>query len=410
MTVLVFNRKRLLDRPLHRWLADSRSRVVLVTSRESLDGHPVASLRERYRHVEPVETYEACSVETRAAELAERYAVRRIASASEDDVLRAARLRHRLGLPGQQPESAVAYRDKLRMKELVRAAGLATPDFAPVRDGLDLLAFVDRHGLPVVVKPRRGSGSVDVHILRDRTAVARLLGSGALPVAPARPDEWMVERFVDGTFHHVDGITAGGRVLHCWASRYSSGNAESLQRCAPWYSRLLGADDPRRRVLQEFAARVHAALPAPPCPTSFHLEAWLDAADRPVLCEVACRAGGALVVPGYEAAFGVSLSTESLRGQAGDRVSLDSQPAHPRIHTGWMIVPPREGVLELLGDGRPTRGTTVTFHVRPGERSGPAEYAGQAAIAALVTGAAPAEVDERLAEVGRWCSERVRWR
>ena len=59
-------------------------------------------------------------------------------STTEADVIRCARVRDRLGLPGQSLESAIAFRDKLQMKTLIGQAGVSVASMARGDDMLGL--------------------------------------------------------------------------------------------------------------------------------------------------------------------------------------------------------------------------------------------------------------------------------
>jgi len=100
-----------------------------------------------------------------------------IVSVGEAAILRAARLREALGVPVQSVASALAYRDKVDMKQRVARAGVRVPRYRAVDAPSDLLAFVRDVGYPVVLKPRSGAGGVDTVVLRDAGAVRALAGA-----------------------------------------------------------------------------------------------------------------------------------------------------------------------------------------------------------------------------------------
>jgi biotin carboxylase len=280
LSVLVLSRKPLVQRPVHEWLDGLPAPPVLVTTVGAV--RAADHLLGAYAEVVPVDAYDSWQVETLACELARRHRVDRVASSAEQDVVRAARLRRRLGLPGQSPESALAYRDKVLMKTLAAAAGVAVPPFAALDQPRDLVEFADRHGYPLVVKPRTGGGSRGVVLLHERAELVEALAGGLLPAAPDRSGELMVEGYVDGSLCHVDGVAVGGRVVHCWPSRYWSGNAEAVYGAFPLVGHQLGADDPVAGRLRQFAAEVAAALPASPDPHSFRRLGGVHPAGRHV--------------------------------------------------------------------------------------------------------------------------------
>ncbi|WP_433760190.1 ATP-grasp domain-containing protein [Nocardia sp. CA-135398] len=403
--ILLLSRKPLIERPLHEWLAEVVTDTVLITVPGAL-ADVGADVPGRFRDCRTVTDYQSWFTEWTAECAAREHRVGLVASSSEDDVLRSARLRDRLGLPGQTMASALAYRDKLIMKN---TAGVQVPRLRAIDGPTDLIEFIEEVALPVVVKPRRGSASIGVRILRDEADVTAFLTAGELPAAPQRSGRWIAEEYIDGDFFHVDGVIADAAVVHCWPSQYNSGNAEAAQRESELSSVLLAADDPRTILLQRFAADVHRTLPTPSFPTSFHLEAWIPAHGRPVLCEVASRTGGALIARTYREAFGVHLSRENLRGQCGLGLELRHQPTAPRRQGGWVLFPPGHGRFEPPTGACPVPGTEIELHMPAGTFAHGPEFAAHSAAAVEVHADTAEQVRERIRETTRWWSEEVRW-
>ncbi|MGZ4113293.1 MAG: ATP-grasp domain-containing protein, partial [Tumebacillaceae bacterium] len=106
-------------------------------------------------------------VEIEALRLHRERPFRAVIALDEADVMRAARIRERLGLPGQHVESATAFRDKVVMKTLL-APHVKCPAFARLTEPFDLHDFVETHGLPVVVKPDDGMGSMNTQVVRTQ--------------------------------------------------------------------------------------------------------------------------------------------------------------------------------------------------------------------------------------------------
>ncbi|MFG2196046.1 acetyl-CoA carboxylase biotin carboxylase subunit family protein [Streptomyces sp. NPDC048639] len=406
--VLLFSRRPLDRRPLHRWLGDAAADVVLVTPREAVAASG-SDVTGRFLGHRLVDDYGSWATDRIAEEAARAFGVDLVASTSEDDVLRAARLRGRLGLPGQHGESANAYRDKVAMKRLARAAGLPVPEFAPVDDPLDLLDFIDAHGFPVVVKPRSGAGAEGFAALRDDADLAGFLDPERPRTVPLLPGQWMAESFAHGDFFHVDGIMRGHEVVHCWPSRYNTGVAEHTRHASALSSVLLSPHNPRTARLAAFTADVVAALPPSPMPSSFHLEAWVGDDGVPVLCEIACRAGGGPIATTYERAFGVHLAKEGLRAQCGLDLTLDVQPKAPEEACGWVVLPPGTGRFQPPAEPCPVPGVHLTVHLEPGTRSEGMRHAVDAAADAVVIGDTEEEVHNRLEELVGWWSTGTTW-
>ncbi|MGF1431017.1 ATP-grasp domain-containing protein [Kitasatospora sp. LaBMicrA B282] len=407
-TTLVLSRQPLASRPLQEWVDDPADSVVLFTTEQAVAGAEDELAKYFPRH-HLVADYHSWTAEAAAEQAARAFGVDRIACTSEHDVLRAARLRARLGLPGQQPASAAAYRDKVLMKQLAEQAGLAVPAFAAVDDPLDLLDFVDAVGFPVVVKPRSGCGSVGVHVLRDREGLEHFLAGEPESALPFLPGLWMAESFVTGELCHVDGVMADGRIVHAWPGQYSSGVAEYLAADTFISSVLLAAEDPRRAVLMAFAAELIAALPAAPDPIAFHLEAWICPDGRVVLCEIASRAGGALIAETYERAFGVHLAREGLRLQCGSEPTIGGQPAELERPNGWLMIPPGFGRFTPPAERCPVPGVDLTVQLAAGAVGHGVGKASNTAARALVSGATADEVRRRIDEVVAWWQRNASW-
>ena len=407
--ILVFSRQPLATRPLHEWLDNTADNIVLITTPKAVLGAEDV-LAEHFPRHRLVADYHSWATEQAALEAAREHGVDLVASTSESDVLRAARLRVRLGLPGQHTESATAYRDKVVMKQLVQAAGLRVPAFAPIDDPLDLLDFNAAEGFPLVVKPRFGAGSEDVAILRTMSDVTAFLGRQRESKVPYLPGQWMAESFVHADFFHVDGIMWDGRIVHAWPSQYSGGNAERVRDQTFLGSVLLAPDDDRTSVLMRMAEKVIAALPAAPMPLAFHLEVWIGEDNVPVLCEIASRAGGALIAEAYESVFGIQLARESLRAQCGSELALAYQPAAPAAATGWVLLPTGYGIFVPPVEPCPVPGAKLTLLLEAGTRRQGLEHLTDAAASALVRADTAEEVRKQMGELMDWWHAHTQWR
>ena len=406
--VLLLSRQPLAQRPLQDWLDDTAHNIVLVTSRGATAGSEDV-LQQHFPNHRLVDDYLSWSAEQVAEEAARSFGVDLVASTSEPDVVRAARLRARLRLTGQDSDSAIAYRDKVVMKQLAQQAGLPVPEFAAVDDPMDLLDFIDAQGFPVVVKPRFGAGANGVSMLHSPRDLAEFLNRQPSTDAPYLPGQWAVEAFVHGDFFHVDGIMQAGKIVHGWPSQYSGGVAEYLNGGPCLSSALLAPDDDRTAVLMSLAADVIAALPPAPLPLAFHCEAWIGADGRPVLCEIASRAGGALVPQVYERAFGVHLSKESLRAQCACDLTLCQQPQAPEPSSGWILFPTQRGRFVPPAESCPIPGVSLTITREPGMDSAGFSQIDDVAACAVVSAETAAQVRERIDLAVRWWCENTAW-
>jgi len=144
-----------------------------------------------------------------------------VLSLSELGLLPAARVAEELGLPGTPVETVRLLADKGRMRRLLAARGLGPVAAAVGRSVADLEDFVDAHGLPVVVKPVRESGSLGVFALRNRSELPavverfRSLQERQWTVGdlsfPDSFDDFLVEELLDGPEVSVETLSHRGR-------------------------------------------------------------------------------------------------------------------------------------------------------------------------------------------------------
>ncbi|MEU6073970.1 hypothetical protein [Micromonospora sp. NPDC047074] len=403
MTLLVLNRRPIVDR-IPGWLADLGEDLVLVTAASALrSGAPEPA---GYRQVTVVEDYDHPDVEQALVEIGRKHRVRRIIGTTEIDVLRAARVRQRLGLPGQNLDSARAYRDKHRMKTIAAAAGVPVAAMRLLGRVAELDDFVATNGLPCVVKPVSGAGSVGVQVLSDQVAVRRFVAEHA----GSAPDRFLVESWVAGPVYHVDGLMAGGRVLQCWPSRMRYPNLDAVTHSRPFISWMLPAADRTGQRLRDLMATVVAALPAPAEATAFHAEVFHCPDDRLLLCEIACRPGGGGIVPTYERALGVNLYAASLRGQAGEDPSAVAGQVEPRQLAGFGWFAPKRGRLLSVPDNCPIPGVyRYAASGRPGTRYQGARSISDNIAKILLAGPADEDLDERMARLESWWDDSCDW-
>jgi hypothetical protein len=155
----------------------------------------LAGVRELHRHVAPVERLIG-SLE----QLQEPLAV----------------VREQLGLPGLSVTAARNFRDKSRMKDVLRAAGLPCARHRLVGRAEDAHAFVRDVGFPVVAKPPAGAGGANTFRLDDAGALASYLANHRPD--PSRPA--LFEEFLSGQEHSFDSVAVDGRLVWWSVSQY----------------------------------------------------------------------------------------------------------------------------------------------------------------------------------------------
>lgn len=94
--------------------------------------------------------------------LAGEHRVAGVTSSSEYFIATAAAVARALGLPGEDPETLAAARDKSVQRQRFAACRVNSPSFRVVSSAQDAVLAAEHLGLPVVVKPVSRSGSIGV--------------------------------------------------------------------------------------------------------------------------------------------------------------------------------------------------------------------------------------------------------
>ncbi|KUN77869.1 NikS protein [Streptomyces bungoensis] len=402
MTTLVLHRGSLRANPYERWLADHGEKLVLLGSAQQLalfgEELPTGA---PYLHAEVLDDYDTGPhVLERAAELVEEFGVTDVVACQEFDIERAAALRERYGLPGQRPDSARVYRDKWEMKQAAVRAGIPVADHTLLGSAADLEAFADRHGFPVVLKPRKGVLSIGVAVLRTREELRRRLREVEL-LAPDGTPQWLAETFVEGSMCHIDGTVLDGRITTLWPSQYQYALADFRDRKGR-VDMALDVADPLARRLVAFGERVLEAFGGPEH-FAFHIEVFHTTGGDLVLCEAASRAGGAGVRDVQRVLFGFDPMEYPVRRQLGLPVSAVERRDPDRL-AGQLLFTKRPGVLRALPDpaALPPGVVKYTTYAEVGQSVPDATHSGDFLAAFVVTGADRAETEARIRVAETW--------
>jgi hypothetical protein len=200
-----------------------------------------------------------------------------------------AKVREGLGIPGMGVEAAHNFRDKAKMKDALRAAGVPCARHGLASSPGEALDQARRVGFPMVLKPPAGAGARHtVRIDRPDQLEQSLL---VMRPSPERP--LLLEEYVVGEEHSFDTVSIGGRPVWHSLTHYRPGPLEVMEN--PWiqWTVLLPreVDHPRYDDIREVAFRALEALGMDTGLT--HLE-WFRRGDGSLaVSEVAARPPGA---------------------------------------------------------------------------------------------------------------------
>ncbi|MGQ0765562.1 MAG: ATP-grasp domain-containing protein [Gemmatimonadota bacterium] len=138
--------------------------------------------------------------------------VNRLYGAYEQLQVPLAVVREAMGIDGMSVEAASNFRDKARMKTLLRGAGLPCARHRLAASVDDAVAFAEASGFPVVVKPPAGAGAISTFRIDGIDSLR-----AAITATPPGVDQPMLlEEFVTGEEHSFETVTIDGR--HVWHS------------------------------------------------------------------------------------------------------------------------------------------------------------------------------------------------
>ncbi len=214
----------------------------------------------------------------------------RIEALWEVAVITAAHLRAALGVPGQSPEDALAFRDKALMKERLERAGLRVPRNARVRNAKEARAAAERIGFPLIIKPIDGAGTRDTFRCDDAQEFEQALAKVThLPEAS-------VEEYIDGQEFTYDTVSIDGKPVFDSVAQYHPRPLES--RTQEWISPgQMVLRDPHAAGIDDAITFGRAVLRAMNMGTGFtHMEWFRKPNGEIVFGEIAARAPGGRLV------------------------------------------------------------------------------------------------------------------
>ncbi|NJN44144.1 MAG: ATP-grasp domain-containing protein [Anaerolineae bacterium] len=184
--------------------------------------------------------------------------VQRLLAVNEQIQVPAAEVRERMGIEGTMPEVAINFRDKPRMKDILRAAGVPCARHQLATTEQEVWDFAGRVGFPVVVKPPAGAASQATFRAGSSEELRHALEQ--IPPRPGQPI--LLEEFITGEEYSFDTFSIHGKAAwHSW-TKYLPTPLEVMQ--SPWIQwRVLlprEVDDPEIDAIRPVAVRALEAL------------------------------------------------------------------------------------------------------------------------------------------------------
>lgn len=253
-----------------------------------------------------------------AAFIARKRKPDRVVALEEFDVMTAALIREHLCLSGMSSSTAKTFRDKFRMAEAAKAAGIILPQFVPLINTGDVQEFMQRVPPPWIIKPRSDVSAIGIRKVKDDEEVWNLINEMNLRVnLRERASYYLLAQFIPGEVFHVDSIVHNSRVVFAGANRYGRPPLEVAHGGGAYISRTVAHRSENERKLFEINRKLVKALKLER--GASHAEFIKSDADgRFYFLEIAARVGGAYIADVLEAASGLNLWREWARMEVSD--------------------------------------------------------------------------------------------
>ena len=237
--------------------------------------------------LDPEEIVRGCRI------LQDRYGqIHRLLGILEDLQEQVATAREVLGLEGPSLEVTRNFRDKGRMKSVLREAGLPTAAHAYVREERDAWELANRVGFPLIIKPPAGAGSRATLKVEDAQQLTRTLAE----IKPGAERVWLAEEFLSGREFTWETVTIGGTPVFESIGRYYPGPLDVVRNDWMQWIVVLPRDisGPEFDDVKRVGRKTISALGL--CEGMTHME-WFRRPDgRMAIGEIAARPPGAQIV------------------------------------------------------------------------------------------------------------------
>ena len=207
-------------------LPDVRLAVITTEPAERLPARLKERLAAHWRVDDPLDPRQLAEAVTGLSRQMGR--VERIIGALEQLQVPMAQVREALGIEGMDVQTAMNVRDKARMKDVLREAGVPCARHQLVGEAKQALAFAEAVGFPLVAKPPAGAGAQQTFRLDDPAALHAWLEA----VPPRRDEPGLLEEFLVGEEHTFDSVTVGGKTVFSSIADYEPPPLEVLRN--PW--------------------------------------------------------------------------------------------------------------------------------------------------------------------------------
>jgi hypothetical protein len=270
-------------------LPDVRTGVISQAPLEDLP----PPVRSQVSHWRVVDVLDPAQLQEAVRHLEARLgSVDRLVAAYEQLQVPLAEVREQRGIAGLPADAARNFRDKARMKSLLRDAGLPCARHRLATSVEGAVGFARELGFPLVVKPPAGAGAQATTKVDDVKALRGAVESAS----PSTERPVLLEEYMSGHEHSFETVSIGGRAVWHSLTHYYPSPLEVLRN--PWIQWCLmlprEVEEPQYDDIRSAAFRALQVLGMGTGLT--HME-WFRRPDGTIaISEVAARPPGAQIM------------------------------------------------------------------------------------------------------------------
>ncbi|MGG2017550.1 ATP-grasp domain-containing protein [Bacillus sp. S10(2024)] len=335
----------------------------------------------------------------RALELYERYQFESVIADDEYDLINAGLIREKLNIKGQTVESAIAFRDKVVMKDYL-SKKLNVPPYRRLHSVKDLYEFIEQYSYPVIIKPIDQGASRGIYVLYNNEDLKDFSKI-------SWETNWEVEKFVEGEMYHIDALVEDGNIVTLSVSKYLNG-CLAFQDNQNLGSYQLHPNELMFDRLRELFKEVLENLPHPPV-SVYHLEVFHTNKDEFFVCEIASRIGGGLISNLVLETYGIDLgvywfrSICNLPNNEGEKEYIDTVK-------GFMYIPPRYGTLKSVPkDVDFPFVTSYKVVAKPLQKYDKASRSIDRICEVVIEGTDSKDLENKLIQLSEWFADQIKW-
>lgn len=395
MSVLIINRNKPSTVNYYEILKDLKLDIIMLTKEEFIDKIPKFGEIIGYKNFDNSDLPYLDAIK-----ISKNKKINCLLSIHEFDLVKSGMIRDYLGIEGQSEESAIAFRDKVIMKNIASKV-IKTPKYQRIKNIIDIVEFIKENDYPVIIKPIDGAASTGIFKIENDNQLRSFLEKGKI-------EELIIETFVEGDIYHIDGLYENGKVVFSYPSKYVTPCLD-FQSNKTLASYMLHPNNPMLTRLNKAVGDILNVLPTPKNCIAFHAEIFHTPEDELVFCEIASRVGGAKIVDVIEHATGINILAEWIRAQCSNArneyISKNSKLS------GWVIIPPQKGQLVSMKTNIPYK-WVIDCDIKEGIIGKNFDGAGSSIdyIASLfVEGKDEGEIIERIEVINQWFLDNVEW-